>query len=372
MNVTETVINSTESNTLINAIFTTEDSCNYSGRKPINEDITNASCFSGPCSTSWVTLTTVAVLPILLFVGVFGNAFTIIVMRSKKFRSSPTGVFLTALALSDLTFILTFPFAKSATRVLLKEDIRAFSDVGCKLYFWVFRGTKWCSAWIVALIGCERFLVVWFPLKAKLISNKRISLIAVTNVVIIGFAYETFRTFNTYIVNGVCTPNNDPPELKTSATIFMIISTIVYTVTPKVILLCATPLTIAKLLQQRKTRQGMTHNTGTDETKHITIMLLCVTTTYIILVTPISVAHLVTYFQGDNIFLIKEVGFVIFREIAQILEMLNFVINFFLYVISSASFRRQFFEIIQCTSERTTNMEHNPVLARTTSSSNIE
>ena len=316
------------------------------------ENVTEPTCPSGTNLSSWITLTSVAIVPLLLVVGVLGNTFTVIVMRSKRYRSSSTGVYLTSLAISDLTFILAFPFAKSTTRVLFNEDVRALSNAGCKLYFWVFRATKWCSAWFVAMIGCERFLVVWLPLKAKLISNKRVAVITVVVVATVGSVYEGVRTFNTYIVDDICMPNNEPPELKELATAFMISTTIIYSIIPKVLLLCATPLTVIKLLHQRKKRREMTSCTGSDETRRITIMLLSVTTTYIILVTPISVAHLVMYFQGDSIFLVKDPGFVLFREIAQLLEQLNFVINFFLYVVSNASFRRQLGEILKCSQAR--------------------
>ena len=350
---------------------------NVTGSSLITEVNMPAPCVSNNSLSSWITITSVAIVPLLLVVGIIGNTFTVIVMRSKRYRASPTGVYLTALALSDLIFITAYPFAKSTTRVLFGEDVRAISNVGCKLYFWVFRLTKWCSAWFVATIGCERFFVVWLPLRAKLISNKRVAVITVTCVVTIGAVYEGVRTFNTYIVNEICMPNNEPPELKQLATAFMISTTIIYTIIPKVLLLCATPLTVFKLIHQRQKRREMTHNTGSDETVRITVMLLSVTITYIILVTPISVAHLVMYFQGNSIFLVKDTGFIIFREIAQLLEQLNFVINFFLYVVSNTSFRQKIGTLLKCnyynakSSFRTSNIDRNSMSNKDTSSTTL-
>ena len=301
----------------------------------------------GSCIT-WITVISCSVVPLLLLIGLFGNTFTIIVMRSKRYRSSSTGVYLTALALSDVTFILAFPFVKSTTIDLFNIDVRAVSVIGCRLFYAVFRGTKICSSWFVVLICIERFLVVWFPLKAKVISNKRVALISVACVLVAEFTFEGARSGGIFVVNGLCLPYYETPETKKMAAAMILTGTVLYNVIPTIILICATPMTMIKLFYHQRKRREMATYTGSDETSRITVMLLSVTVAYIILVTPIAVAHSVAFFQGDNIYLSKEPGIIIFREIAQVLEQINYVINFFLYVISNASFRHHFCHLIEC------------------------
>ena len=115
----------------------------------------------------WITLTSYITVPLLFAVGLVGNILTIIAMRSRRFQQSSTGVYLTALALSDMTFILVFPFSKSTANQLLNMDVKAISSIGCKVFFLIFRGTKISSSWLVILIGIERFLVVWYHWKLE-------------------------------------------------------------------------------------------------------------------------------------------------------------------------------------------------------------
>ena len=299
----------------------------------------------------WITITSYITVPLLFAVGLVGNILTIIAMRSRRFQQSSTGVYLTALALSDMTFILVFPFSKSTANQLLNMDVKAISSLGCKVFFLIFRGTKISSSWFVILIGIERFLVVWFPLKARIISNKRISLISASCVAVAIFTFEGVRTSYTNIINGMCMPYYAEPETIELQSALIIGSTVIYSVIPTAILLAATPLTIIKLFLQQKKRRQMTHTTTNDETVRVTIMLLSVTVAYVVLVTPIAVAHSAAFFQGDNIYLSRDPSIIIFREVAQILEQMNYVVNFFLYVVSNATFRRQVFQIFTCQSQ---------------------
>ena len=304
---------------------------------------------AGPATGSWTTVTSYIIVPLLVVLGCFGNTFTIIVMRSKRFQHSSTGVYLTALALSDMAFLLTFPIAKGAFIDLFDKDIRALSVTGCRLYFFMFRGTKISSSWYVVLVGIERFLVVWFPFKAKILSNKRIALISTIVATTAIFTFEAARTGNTNIINGMCMPFYKTPETEKLQTAFVATSTTIYSLIPTAILITVTPLTVWKLVRQQKKRQELTQNTsGNDETLHVTVMLLSVTIAYLTLVTVISMAHAVAFFMGEVLVLSKDPKIIVFLEIAQIMEQLNYVINFFLYVISNVAFRKHVIFMLKC------------------------
>lgn len=302
---------------------------------------------------SSIALLSGSIVPLLLVIGLFGNIFTIVVMRSNRYKSSSTGIYLTALALSDTTFVLTFPFVKSTTIELFHQDVKALSDAGCKIFYLAFRSAKTCSSWFVVLICIERFIVVWFPLRAKLASNKRFALVSSMCVTVAILAFEGARMVGTSIVNGICLPYYERPETKDVTAALIIASTTIQGILPSIILLSITPLTMIRLFHHYKKRREMTSNTVSDETIRITVMLLTVTVAYIVFVIPISVAHSFAFFQEDNLFVSDDPGTVIFREVAQIFEQLNYVINFFLYIISSASFRSHFFRILECRRDET-------------------
>ena len=321
-----------------------------------------------PASVSWTTVTSYILVPLLVVMGCFGNTFTIIVMRSKRFQHSSTGVYLTALALSDLAFLLTFPFIKGAFIELFGGDIRTLSVTGCRLYFFVYRGTKISSSWYVVLVGIERFLVVWFPLKAKILSNKKVALISTTVATAAIFTFEAARTGNTNIIDGVCLPFYKTPETEKLQTAFVATSTTIYSLIPTAILITVTPLTVWKLVRQQKKRQELMQNAGNDETLHVTVMLLSVTITYLILVTVISMTFAVAFFMGENLLATKDPKILVFLEIAQIMEQLNYVINFFLYVISNVTFRKHVIYMLQC---RCLNYKRKTDLMRDATNANI-
>jgi hypothetical protein len=120
-------------------------------------------------------------------------------------------------------------------------------------------------------------------------------------------------------------------------------------------LLFFTPLSIVQLFRQMSFRREMSTTGAYDDTLKITRMLLAVTIAYILLVTPISVAHSVAFFNGDNIFTAKDPDFVIFREFAQTFEQLNYSVNFLLYVVCNGTFRQQFYNVICCRRHETTS-----------------
>ena len=322
----------------------------------------------GPASVSWTTVTSYILVPLLVVMGCFGNTFTIIVMRSKRFQHSSTGVYLTALALSDLAFLLTFPFIKGAFIELFGGDIRTLSVTGCRMYFLVYRGTKISSSWYVVLVGIERFLVVWFPLKAKILSNKRVALISTTVATAAIFTFEAARTGNTNIIDGVCLPFYKTPETEKLQTAFVATSTTIYSLIPTAILITVTPLTVWKLVRQQKKRQELMQNAGNDETLHVTVMLLSVTIAYLILVTVISMTFAVAFFMGENLLATKDPRILMFLEIAQIMEQLNYVINFFLYVISNVTFRKHVIFMLKC---RCLNYKRKADLMRDATNANI-
>ena len=297
-------------------------------------------------SNSWISYIAYVVVPLLLVVGIFGHACVIIIMRSRHFRVTTTAVFLTALALSDTKFILLFPFTKSFTQELFGRDVRAITITGCKIFFCMYRSAKIFSSWLVVLICIERFIVIWFPLQAKTILTRRTAIFLVCSLLCVVYTFDGIWTITTSIVNGKCLPNFVTAENKALSSAFVVAGTVIYNVIPSLVLIFLTPLTIFKLLRHRSKRLEMMKNTNrSDETFRITRMLLAITVAYLILVTPISTAHSVAFFKGDNIFESKDKNFIIFREIAQIFEQLNYVINFFIYVIYNSTFRQHFYKL---------------------------
>lgn len=285
-------------------------------------------------------------VPVFGVLGLTGNILTIIIMRSKYFRMSTTGVFLTALALSDTTFILISPFTKTFVKDIFRQDPKALTEAGCKAFFFIFRSAKICSSWYVVIICLERFLVIWFPLQAKVICRRQIAVVFVTIITGCIFIFDGVWTITTDIVNGNCIPNVVTPSTQDVAAAFVIAGTAIFNIIPTCVLLLFTPMSIFKLFRQVSFRRQISTTDRNEDAYRVTRMLLAVIIAYIVLVTPISVAHSVAFFNGENIFTSKSPDFVIFREVAQTFEQLNYSLNFILYLSCNATFRRHFYVII--------------------------
>ena len=291
-----------------------------------------------------------ALLPFFFLTGLFGNTMTIITMASRHFQHLTSRYILIALAISDTVLLLTQPFNKLFVIDFFGRDLRALSDFFCKAFFVVFKSSKMTSSWLVVLLCFERFIAVVYPLKAKFILRKRFILPAIALDYGILLIYNSVWSFASEIVDGVCKP--DVPSLQQK--IFVAIGTCLYSFIPTLLLMILTPLIVLRLLRQRRRRRNLASKVSSQASKNeeemlkASVMVIGIMIAYIILIIPISVVHFYSWTASISAFDVNNLSFFIFREIAQVLEQVNYSINFFLYVMCSTMFRRRVFEILKC------------------------
>lgn len=294
-------------------------------------------------------------LPITVFVGVAGNLLTILVMKSRYFSTTPSSYLLICLAISDSVLLLTQPFNKAFFIKIIGQDVRAFQSAFCKLYFVIRRASKMTSSWFVVGLCLERFIVVWFPLKAKFVVTKRVLLAGILTVYGVIFSFTGAWSYASEIVKGKCQPDvydrNDPTAREIFGAMLRTGSCL-YSVAPMVILLILTPLIIAKLIHHKRKRKfltGSSANKSKDDGR-VTAMLIGIVIAYVILVLPITVLHNAAYELKISAFSSNNDGFNTFKEISQFLEQLNYSSNFFLYVMTSQRFRSVLKDFVTCRS----------------------
>ncbi|XP_022335190.2 putative G-protein coupled receptor 139 [Crassostrea virginica] len=284
-------------------------------------------------------------LPTMLVLGIGGNVLTIIVMTSPKFRQLTSRIYLIFLALSDITLLLTQPFNKMFIIKMIGFDVRALSDVGCKVFFWFFRTGKMTSSWFVVCLCIERFVAVWFPLKAKIISTQKSAVLQIASVYLVIGTFNGFWTKNSKILpDGNCYPDYFNKSNKMEAEEYKAMLTAgssLYSLVPLCLLATVTPLIVFKLAHHRQQRQRMTTATKGDKAVKTTAMLIGIVAAYFVLVLPITLLHNIAFYMGMKSFGDNPKGFLIFRDVSQILEQINYGINFYLYVLTSTQFRQQ-------------------------------
>lgn len=285
----------------------------------------------------------IIITPTVLIIGVFGNTMAILTVSSRSFADLTSRYILTALACSDTTLILMQPFNKMFVQELFGFDARASSPGGCKFFFWLFRTAKMTSSWLIVILCFERFVAVVFPLKAKIIIN-RTSILALIacDYAVIG-TYNSFWTFSSIIQNGVCKPDVVFPDTKRKYRNFLLAGLSLYSFIPMLIMIIITPVIVTKLLQKKRKMQKNLRSETKQSSKEIraSIVLIVIVVAFIVLVLPVSMVFIFAAWQNVSAFDTNTMDFFIYREISQILELLNYSINFFLYIMCSETFRQR-------------------------------
>ena len=286
--------------------------------------------------------------PVFLVVGLCGNSLTLIVTRSKTYRTSFHGILIAAMAITDTTYLLSATFSKQYVVELFGRDVRALGTVGCSIYFLFYRASKLLSAVFLVFICLERFVLIWFPIKARSLTTPRAAMLSVF-LSFLGIA--TFCGVWSVVAdvkNDKCVPDVMTAGSKQMAKVCSVIGMTLHSFIPTAVLLCFTPLTIVKLCYQRSKRRMIKGNNktgkggGSDEAFRASLMLFGVVVAHLVLVTPFCVSRHVLALTGINIASFPELWAINLHAVSMICEEANCVINFFLYVCLSPSFSGHF------------------------------
>ena len=287
--------------------------------------------------------------PTLLIVGVFANCMTILTMSSKSFSELTSRYILIALALSDTTCLMLQPFNKMFIIQSFGFDARAVSNGGCKLFIWLFKTSKLTSSWLIVTLCFERFVAVVHPLKIKQIFNKKNILVLITCEALLIGIFNGMWSFASQVINGICKIDAIFPDTKWKYRNFLIAGTSIYSFIPITIIMFLTPTIVWKLIQKRRSRQMLQHVSDRSTKKELraSLVTISVVVAFIVLVCPIATLFLIAYWQNLAVYGANNSIFFIAREIAQILEQINYSITFFLYIMCSDTFRRRALQILR-------------------------
>lgn len=294
--------------------------------------------------------------PILLVLGTLGNVLTIIVLMRGRSRSSSTGMYLIALALSDL-LVLWAGLLRQWIIHMFDMDVRHLSATGCKInIFLVYFGTQ-CSSWLLVALTSERFIGVWLPHKLKQGCTSRSACAIISLIVacimllnvhwLFGMGDQTIVNNNvTYELK--CNPMYDNYE-EFLALIWPWIDLCIFCLVPFTLLFTGNISIITRvLIIKHKTRTRVappSRSTGAkhaDKTSQMAAMLLTLNAVFCVCVTPISI-----YLIGEPHWLKtiethhEEAVLTLWWAIVNSFMYLNNTLNFVLYFLSGSRFRRE-------------------------------
>lgn len=288
-------------------------------------------------------------LPIIITIGTIGNIFSFIVMLQREMRQTSTFFYLAVLAIAD-TIVLFMSAFKTWIRLCTGFEMLHISDVSCKLFTFLTYFSLHMSAWLIVAVTVERFIVVWFPLKATSICSTKRAKLTTFGIGLGFFLLNAHLFWTAELITDQYTGRKTCAMLKNNRFLYEDVIPWVhltlYSFVPFVSLLVFNILIIVSLIKHRQILSNqMTRADRRNRYTHrrLAITLLCISFVWIITTTP-SALYTVLPLKGDT--MQKAAKFFLIKVLCYILLYINHSINFFLYCITGQTFRREFMKFV--------------------------
>ncbi|XP_067946020.1 galanin receptor 2b-like isoform X2 [Watersipora subatra] len=346
---------------------------NSSTESALNATIRNASSEV----TDQLTLAVVKwINGLIIILGLITNSLILVILsRSRKIGSGTTRIILMFLAATDL-FIMVVELFLHYIPLHWQWFPIFYNDFSCGFAFWIQASITATSAWYLMLMTSERFAVVYFPIKAKIICTKRKivgACIAIPLLSLVCFSYlltdiriVESKQFQDYME---CAPKEQNERLFKSKIILWIM---MYFFIPAIAIVTLNTAIVIRLSQAHKIQQQMTVRSGSvteagrktgggtsrkfiqspsqqsassQSIRKATTLVVAASITFVVLMIPRGVSTMMSldiewdYRNRDRF---------IFDHAAYQLQYLNHAINFFLYILANRNFRSELRKMMPC------------------------
>ncbi|KAI0240771.1 hypothetical protein LSAT2_008467 [Lamellibrachia satsuma] len=317
----------------------------------------------------------------MLFIGIglIGNSLNIAVFSSKAMRKSSSNVYLLVLAVSDSLYLVSVFFTKILTTLRCmyfndsQIDIVNRSEFMCKFLQYVLDFFSDFSTCLILAFTVERYVAVYAPIRFKQSCTVRkariISAVIFTVITLFITPYHVmfmglYRDYDVCIVL---------LAHEATFTILYVVEALVFRVVPVFVIVVLNVFIIVKVssIQRTKKRQKRENRrtlqqqqqksestTGSracrkdDKGLQTTIMLILVSTSYILVFIPVLVHFVVLKLQRSKVVDVSYVTMLTIQNYTRTLYIAGFAINFFLYTVSGTIFRKQLKKLLGCRTER--------------------
>ena len=317
--------------------------------------------------------------PMIIIAGTIGNLLSLAVMSRSRMRKYSTAWYAIALAIADTMFLFT---ATPHVYFMWSEgDTLLYDILESKLSHYLFYTYAYVSVWLVVAMSVDRFVVVFFPLKAIWLCSIRR---AQQTIVAIFFTFSVWFIYLLIFVEGSSVEMHGPHMLFENPQLdhyqYMVqpwIDIFMHFLIPFLILVITNSLLVKKLVQMRKRplrkfsggetvennrfRESIRSSTGTStqgdgkqeepakrskQEIQMTILSVLVCVIFLICVSPSLVVYVTLRTSIDlndpEIYLHWEAAF----SITSLLPYTNCAVNFMLYCVTGQKFRREFFKMV--------------------------
>lgn len=276
-------------------------------------------------------------------------------MKSKTLRHKSYSHYLCALSVFDTLTLLTRLTGVVDERYIHEGQpglFNNFSDITCKFYNFFAHIVVLMSAWIVVLMAIERLLAVCMPFRKAFLRTQRGSVAAIIIIFCCVCLTQCFRfimighvVYDKNRLNRDCLASEGYVGIYTGLEVYYYLWTLIFLLPVGVIIICNS-LVLRQILRVRREFYGGNGNRVNRRVRtkqRSTYMLLFVTSTYVLTLFPMFLLTFVIDLSikvhskstASNVFLALSP----YLNLTECIALLNYALNFFIYVVSGKSFR---------------------------------
>lgn len=201
----------------------------------------------------------------------------------------------------------------------------------------------------------ERFIAVWFPLKVTRIYSKTKATVVLVCICLLTVG---FNAIYLWIVH----QNSDggaglscaiKQKYEFLKTYWYWADALAYSIIPCLLVIISNTLIIFNVQLSSKKQRHLTNNIDKSsrrmrDQQQITTMLIVISLVFLALMVPNSVFYVVSSYWHTTPYSYDHVKFRFCKQLVHVLSDLNHAVNFYLYFLSMATFRRRFLETVCC------------------------
>lgn len=287
-------------------------------------------------------------LPIVVLVGLVGNALTIVVLWRKEMQST-TILYMRGLVITDTGILLSAvvvltPFA--CANYLHNDALMYFSE---NIYPIIYTPINYavmtlqaCNVWITVSVSVERYIAICHPFRAARLCTRRKTIVVIAAITLVSIVYNVPRLFATYA--RACEGGEETAGGSScyyladtdfgltdvyKTVYFSILYTILIFVIPLASLFILNVFLIQELMRMQRRRTGT--NIHDENEANLSLVLVLIVVVFIFcqspgLVSQFDIFHFNTFLK--------------WIAVSNVLFVINSAVNFLIYTAFGSKFRK--------------------------------
>lgn len=293
--------------------------------------------------------------PVIFTIGLFGNVLSLCVFLSKNLRNMSASRYLAALSTADISTLIFYVLGEWLRRGLkhispgIKVSFIEMEGV-CQLWLFLNYFSRLMSAWLIVCFTGERFIGVCMPLRRRNLgtlkeTTKIISVLTVVSALLV--SYKPFLS-EVYTMRNRTSCTSKHQYVHESFALDSVYGLLI-TLVPFVVITTLNILIIRRLILRNRRHKNHLITEESHIRLEFTLILLAISVFFIAFNFPFFVVWFRNSFHSRifSVATIKDPGdqsvgyWIGVLSITRTIFYMNYCINFFLYSITGAYFRKE-------------------------------